>query len=248
MLIARDSARLEQLASELRAAHGVACKVVPADLARDEEIVRVAGVLEAEPDVGVLVNNAGFGSKGKLAEADIARQADMVRLHVMAPMRLSRAVLPAMLERGRGWIINVSSIAGFMHGRGNVNYCATKSYLTRFSQALDTEVYDAGVRVQALCPGFTHSEFHDRLEIDKTTIPRWMWMDAEEVVDRSLRVISRDGPVVYVPGVRNKLLVALISRMPQWVMRRGRATGQREIPRIEAGGCKGPGVGRKRRT
>jgi len=226
LLISRDQARLDATASELAAQHKVAVRTLAADLSSEAGIEIAAKALESERDVGVLVNHAGFGTHGPIHATEQSAQVRMVRLHTLAPMRLAQAVLPAMVAAKRGWLINVSSVAGFMYGPGNANYCATKAYLTRFTQALDTELQHTGVRVQALCPGFTHSEFHERMKMDKRTVPGWMWMDAGRVVDLSLAAIERDGPVVYIPGLKNKLIATFVRMLPHFVMRRGRRVGR----------------------
>ncbi|MBI3790732.1 MAG: SDR family NAD(P)-dependent oxidoreductase, partial [Gemmatimonadetes bacterium] len=166
-LVARDAARLEALAAELSAAHGVAAEAWPADLAQAAQVDGLVARLRAHPRLAVLVNNAGFGTNGVLAKADPAGQEQMVAVHVMATSRLSQAALPGMLDRRRGTIINVSSVASFTATMGNVNYCATKAYIRVFSEALALECAGRGVTVQALCPGFTYSEFHDRVGMDR---------------------------------------------------------------------------------
>ena len=221
LLISRDESRLAEVAAELGAAHGVTVRVLGADLSREAEIDRVAGLLGAEPDVGVLVNNAGFGTTGRLHVSDPAAQAAMVKLHALAPMQLTRAVLPGMVSAGRGWIINVSSIAGFMFSPGNVNYSATKAYVTRFSQGLDSELRGTGVVVQALCPGFTHTEFHERAQMEMEHVPAWLWMSADEVVAGSLRAAERGRPVVVIPGVRYWVITRVLHLVPAAVMRWG---------------------------
>jgi hypothetical protein len=226
LLIARNQSRLDQAAGELSRAYAVEVRTLSADLSTEYGIEEAAGALESEGDVGVLVNNAGFGTKGRIHEIDIEPQMQMLRLHALAPMRLARAVLPGMVARTNGWLINVSSIAGFMYGPGNANYCATKAYLTRFTQALDAELQGTGVRVQALCPGFTHSEFHERMRMDKRTVPAYLWMSADRVVDLSLATIGRDGAVVYIPGLKNKALTTLVRLLPHFLMRRGHRVGR----------------------
>ena len=219
LLISRNELRLAEVAAELGTAHGVTVRVLGADLSREAEVDRVAGVLGTEPDVGVLVNNAGFGTTGRLHVNDPAVQAAMVKLHALAPMQLTRAVLPGMVSGGRGWIINVSSIAGFTFSPGNVNYSATKAYLTRFSQGLDSELHGTGVVVQALCPGFTHTEFHERAQMDTQRLPRWAWMTADQVVEASIQAAERGRPVVVVPGLRYWLITRVLHLVPAGVMR-----------------------------
>jgi short-subunit dehydrogenase len=220
LLVARDAGRLEALATELSAAYGVPCRTMVSDLATDAGMEALAQVLAAEPEVGVLVNNAGFGTKGKLHETALDPQMDMLRLHVLAPMRLTHAVLPGMVARGRGWVINNSSVASFLYGPGNANYCATKAYLTRLTLSLDTELHRTGVVVQALCPGFTHSEFHARMRVDKGRIPSWLWLSPESVVDASLAACERGGPAVLIPTWRYRLITAVAQWVPHGVRRR----------------------------
>lgn len=216
IIVARDSTRLEALADELTLQHGVHVEVLPADLARDDGMRRVADRIAQESRLAVLVNNAGFGTRGRLVTRPVAEQATMLELHVMAPMIHTRAALPGMIERGRGWIINVSSVASFTYSAGNANYCATKAYLRVFSEALSLELDGTGVQVQALCPGFTHTEFHERAGMDKTTIPQWLWLDGQRVIDESIAQLQRNGPVVCVPSKRFGFIVTLIRYMPDW--------------------------------
>ncbi len=209
VLVARRGDRLEALAAELEAAYGIRAETLVADLTDEGDVERVAGAIAAIPNLELLVNNAGMGAEGRFYQADIGPQLDMIRLHVLASVRLSRAALPGMVERGRGGIINVASVAGFMALPENVNYCATKGYLITFSKALQLELIGTGVRVQALCPGFTHTEFHDDLrEFDKARTPKILWMPAEAVVDASLRGLAR-GEVVCIPGIGNRLIAAI---------------------------------------
>ena len=225
VVAARDRARLEVLKGELEARHGVRVEVHAADLAVEAEMLRLAARLrEGEPPV-LLVNNAGFGTRGTLAEIDPETQAAMVRLHALAPLRLSQAVLPGMIRLGRGAIVNVSSVAGFVHSPGNANYCATKAYLTSLTEGLALELRGTGVRVQALCPGFTHTEFHARMQTTGDG-PRWAWLSAEQVVRESLGCLERGGPVVCVPGAAYRAAVPLLRAAPRrligWVASRRR--------------------------
>ncbi len=206
-LVARDAARLDALGAELAARHGIVAESWPADLGRTEDVDGIVARLKAAPRVDMLVNNAGFGTQGALAKAEPAGQEQMIEVHVMTTNRLTQAALPGMLERKRGAIINVSSVASFTATEGNVNYCATKAYLRVFSEALALECKGRGVTVQALCPGFTYTEFHDRLGFDRGNVPKLMWMSAERVVDASLAAAAAGGPVVVVPGKRYKALV-----------------------------------------
>jgi short-subunit dehydrogenase len=216
ILVARDVERLRAAARELSAEHGVAVEVLPADLTNDADVDRVVARIAETPTLTLLVNNAGFGTVGSLAASPPGPQESMLRLHVLAPMRLARAALPGMLERRRGAIVNVSSVASFIYSAGNVNYCASKAYLTTFSEGLALELAGTGVRVQALCPGFTRSEFHRRMGSDTRPRPAFLWMSAEAVVRASLTELDRPGgAVVCVPGWRYKLLVGIIRLLPR---------------------------------
>lgn len=215
LLVARRRDRLEALAQEVAAAHGVRAEAFPADLAHEPGVTQVVERIRNLENLAVLVNNAGFGTGGRLIHADLARQEEMVYLHVMATMRLTQAALPGMLARGRGAVINVSSVAAYIRMKGVANYSATKSYINVFSEGLHKELAGTGVVVQALAPGFTYSEFHDTPEyrrFDRNSFPAFMWMTASEVVRRSLAAVG-NGEVVFIPGAVNRVIAA-VARAP----------------------------------
>jgi uncharacterized protein len=206
VLVARRGDRLSALAAELEGAHGIRAETLVADLIADDGVERVAETVATIPNLELLINNAGVGAEGRFCEGDIGPQIDMVRLHVLASVRLTHAALPGMTLRRHGGVINVASLAGLMALPGNVTYCATKGYLITFSKALQLELTGTGVHVQALCPGFTHTEFHDDLQdFDKARMPAILWMPAEAVVEASLDGLAR-GEVVCIPGFGNRLL------------------------------------------
>jgi short-subunit dehydrogenase len=218
LLVARDAERLRVLCDELSLQHGVTATPHAADLSRDEGMRGLAEHLAKQDRLTMLVNNAGFGTKGKLAGRPVAEQATMLELHVMAPMLLTRAVLPGMIARHEGHIITVASVASFTASMGNVNYCATKAYQRVFMEGLAMELVGTGVTVQALCPGFTHTEFHDRMQIDKTKgIPSWAWLDAADVVRDSLDQAFGGGPTVVIPNWKYKTVVFMLRHMPMWL-------------------------------
>jgi uncharacterized protein len=220
LVVARDGNRLEGLKRELEERYGIQVEVFPADLTIDTDVSLLVARITQSPQLALLINNAGFGTRGPLINTSPARQEAMLRLHTMAPMRLSQAALPMLLNNRRGGIINVSSVASFVFSAYNVNYCATKAYLTSFSEGLAAELAGTGVKVQALCPGFFRSEFHERMQVDTGHIPGWMWMSAEAVVHASLASLDRGRAVVCVPGLRYKLLVMLLRFTPHWIIAR----------------------------
>jgi uncharacterized protein len=222
ILVARRAERLEALAAELRASHGIAVETLAADLATDGGVARVVARLAASPDLALLVNNAGFGTKGYFYEAGAGQQEAMHRLHVLAPERLTRAVLPGMVERRRGGIVNVASVAGFVQTATNVSYCATKAWMKSFTEGLWLEMRQIGspVKIQALCPGYTYSEFHDVLHVNRTDVPSFLWMDAAFVVRESLRGLDR-GTLFVIPGWKYRLLVGVLKTAPRWIIQLG---------------------------
>ncbi len=214
LLTARRAERLQALALELEQQHGAVVEVFPADLADPDSLLRLEQRVAGGPALALLVNNAGFGVPGPVAEVDPDRQEAMIDVHLTATVRLCRAALPAMIEAGGGAVINVSSVAAFIPTPRGAVYSATKSFLNLFTEALDAELAGTGVRVQALCPGFTYTGFHDTPEydFDRSSIPGWLWMSADRVVQISLAALDRR-KVVVVTGWRNRLLVALL-RLP----------------------------------
>lgn len=214
ILHGRRRQRLEELAAELTGMHGVHPEILLAELSEDTGIRRVEERILAAPELSLLINNAGFNARGKLWEAEVAGMERVITVHCTATMRLTRAALPAMRACGRGGIINVSSVAGFIASPGSVNYAASKAYIIRFTEGLALELRGTGVRVQALCPGYTRTEFHSRQGIDPTHVPPSMWMQAEEVAAESLRCLRR-GKLVCVPGGRNRFVVGLARWLPR---------------------------------
>jgi short-subunit dehydrogenase len=213
VLVARGAEQLRALASEL-GKQGSAVEALPADLTEDEDLALVEKRIAAGEGLDLLINNAGFGLGADFLQSEAAAHEAMIKLHLVAPVRLARAALPAMIARRRGGLINVASVAGFLPRAGSVTYGATKGSLTFFSQALAVELWGTGVKVQALCPGLTHTEFHQRAQLDVSGKPGWLWMRPEEVVACSLRCLER-GRVVCVPGLKNRLFVALSRVLPR---------------------------------
>jgi short-subunit dehydrogenase len=216
ILVARREERLAALATELGERHPISAEVLAADLANSADVGRVESRIAELKSLDLLINNAGFGAPGSFAEADLATQQDMINVHVLASVRLARAALPGMIARRRGAIINVSSIAGLLPIPGSATYSATKAYLNFFSEALQSELRGTGVKIQALCPGFTHTEFHDtptHRGFHRSRIPEALWMSAEEVAEGSLSALDRR-QVIFVPGIKNRLVAAVARSIP----------------------------------
>ena len=225
LLVARREDRLNALAEELQAAYQVAVDTMAADLMTDEGRAALVERVRAARNFGLLVNNAGFGASGMFHKVDLDVQDRMHRLHVLTTLALSHAALQNLMARpdanGRCGIINVSSVAGFQQAPTSVSYNATKAWMTSFTNGLSIEltVQQSPVKVQALCPGFTYSEFHDRMAMDRSPIPKQFWLDARFVVAESLRGFDR-GQLIVVPGWRYKIIVAFLRAAPGAVMRR----------------------------
>ena len=211
LLAARRMERLQKLAEELGNA-----EALRADLTVDEDICRIENRIAAEPNLQFLVNNAGFGVPGSFFEADIEALDRMHRLHVIAIARLTHAALKGMVHRGVGNIINVSSVAGFFNTLHSTGYCATKAWINTFTEGLYLELKNIGspVRVQALCPGFTYSEFHDVIKMDRTKVAKRLWTKPEKVVEDSLKGLQKNKLIV-IPGWRYRLSVALLRFFPR---------------------------------
>jgi len=230
VVVARDTARLDTLASKLGRDHGIDVRVLPADLTDSTDLRRVEDAVAADEQLDLLVNNAGFGTAGDFADLDPDGEEREIRLNVVALARLTRAALPGMIRRRRGAIINVSSMAAFQPAPYNATYGGTKAYVNSFTEALAEEVRGTGVRVQALCPGFTRTEFQARAGIDTSSIPAVAWMEAGEVVAESLAAIRRGG-VVVVPGFANRATTTLTSVLPRRLLARALGASAKRLLR-----------------
>jgi short-subunit dehydrogenase len=221
VIVSRTQSRLDESAAALRNEHGVEVEVLAADLETDEGVDRVAERLQDRARrIDLLVNNAGFGTSGRVAEIEAARLRDEIGVNVMALTALTRAALPSMIERQRGWILNVSSVASFQPAPRLAVYAASKAYVTSFTEALHEELRGTGVHATVLCPGLTRTEFIQvsRGEEVATAYPGAAWMSAEAVATEGLRDAAR-GRALSVPGMQYKALVTTAGFIPRGMMR-----------------------------
>ena len=234
-LTARRADRLESLAEEIRLRTGAETYAIPADLAEPEAADAMLAEIAAQGRVvDALVNNAGYGLPGAYEATSWEGQSTFLQVLVSSVCHLSHKVLPGMVDRRFGRILNVASVAAFTPGSpGSTLYSPAKAFLVRFSQGLHLETRESGVHVSALCPGFTYSEFHDvngaRERISRSA-PSWMWMGADEVAAAGYEAVEANRPLC-VPGVHNQIISAVLKVLPdEWSM---------ALMRTRAGGLRG---------
>lgn len=230
VIVARHRARLENVSDELRARHSVNVEILAADLSKRTQLRRVAErVADRERPIDLLVNNAGFTTSRSLLKGDLADEEAMLDVLCRAVLVLSHAGALSMRERGRGHIINVSSVAGFVP---TSTYGASKAWVTAFTETLAHELEGSGVSATALCPGFTRTEFHERANLDMSGTPKAMWLEADWLVRDCLDDV-RAGKVVSIPGVQYKVIAGVAQLVPHSLMRAvsGRADSLRRRKR-----------------
>ncbi|MFF8969665.1 SDR family NAD(P)-dependent oxidoreductase [Streptomyces sp. NPDC014995] len=215
VLVARDTKRLREQATELHDRHGIEAEVLTADLSEDEGIEAVATRLgDRRNPVDLLVNNAGFGNKGRYLDVPMADELKMLKVHCEAVLRLTSAATAAMRERERGGVVNVASVAAFLP-RGT--YGASKAWVVQFTQGAAKDLAGSGVRLMALCPGFVRTEFHERAGMGTDNIPKWMWLDADKLVAEALHDLAR-GRSVSIPDPRYKALMGVAKVVPRGLL------------------------------
>ena len=217
VLVARDLPRLKGVAKELSKLYKIKAETIKADLTKPAQLAKVEKRLanNSKP-IEVLINNAGFGLKDSFLVSNLAREQELLDVLVTAPMRLSHAVLPGMIKRNSGSIVNVSSVASFIAGG---TYSAAKSYLTVFSEYLHTELRDTNIKVSALCPGFTRTEFHARGKMKMSGLPNYMWTTVDQVVAKSWRYVKA-GKLICIPGWQYMLLSSIARIAPRPLVRK----------------------------
>lgn len=224
VLVARDVERLEAVAAELREEYGVLVEVLPADLSDRADLARVeARVADRERPLELLVNNAGFGLKERFLVNPVDAETAMLDVLVTAVLRLSHAALGVMTERGHGGIINVSSAAAFLP-RGS--YSAAKAWVNSFSEWAATEYRPQGVSVMALCPGFTRTEFHGRMDVGRDSAPSFLWLDAADLVSTALADFDK-GRSLSIPSARYKAITAFARVVPNGVLQKFQSLGRK---------------------
>jgi short-subunit dehydrogenase len=224
VLVARDAERLAGVAEELRAGYGAAVEVLPADLVDRARLATVEERLaDRDRPVDLLVNNAGFGLKRRFLDNSAEDETAMTEVLVIAPLRLAHAALGAQVERGHGGVINVGSVASYLP-RGT--YSAAKAWVNSFTEWAHYEYAPRGVTVMALLPGFTKTEFHERMGVSRGSAPDWMWLDVDDLVREALDDYAK-GRVFSVPSVQYKVLATAARAVPTRLLQRFQALGRR---------------------
>ena len=221
VLTARREERLRALAARLKSAHGTSSHVISADLEGRDVPAHIFDELQARGiAVDALVNNAGYGVPGAFTSSPWQVQEAAIQVMMVGLAELTYRFLPPMVERRYGRIINVASLAGLIPATaGHTLYAASKAFVVRFSESLAYESRRFNVHVTAVCPGFTHTEFHDRTGTRKSVsrLPSWMWMDAPTVARQGYEAVMAGTPI-YINGGMNRAIYALVKRLPQGIV------------------------------
>ena len=217
VLVARDKKRLQERAKSLESEFKIKVEVLPADLSVTLQLAKVEKRLaNPKSPIEVLINNAGFGIKDSFLKSDIADEILLIDVLAKAPMQLMHSVLPQMLSRDSGTIINVSSVASFIAGG---TYSAAKAYLTVHTESLHSELSKTNIKISALCPGFTHTEFHQRGKMKMSGLPNFMWLESDRVVADSWKA-AMAGKAICIPGWQYKILSTIARFGPRPLVRK----------------------------
>lgn len=215
ILVARDLPRLQERAATLESHFNIQTHVIQADLATELGCSVVEKYIQ-DNQIDVLINNAGFGINKAFTASDLIAEQQMLDVLVKTPMRLMHLVLPAMKARNKGVVINVSSVAGYIAGG---SYSAAKSYLTVLTESLHTELKGTQIKLSALCPGFTRTEFHQRGRMSMNSLPNFMWLNSDVLVAKAWKD-AQNGRAISIPGWQYQLLVFIISALPRAIVRK----------------------------
>ena len=234
LLTDRDEDQLTLFANQLRL-DGVQVQHIIADLAKPGDLQRVVEALTAVDDLDVLINNAGFGLVCKFQNVDLQTVIDMVQVHIVANLTITRTVLPRMITRAQGSIINVASAGAFLRFPRDAAYIASKAHIVAFTECLALDLVSTGVRVQALCPAWITTDFTQGTELVKvgykSPIPKWFHISPETVVASSLRALTSAGPVTHIPTVKARVAIACIgSTLGRWLLAQMRKLGMGQKP------------------
>jgi short-subunit dehydrogenase len=218
-LVARRAERLDALAAELRAAHRIEVHTLPADLTKPGAVAELVEQVAGQGlDVDWLVNNAGFGTVGLFHTLPVERELEQIALNVEALVELTGRLLPAMVRRRRGVVMNVASVGAYLPSPHMSTYTATKAFVLSFSEAIAVELRDTGVRVLCVCPGVTRTEFQERANVETGHVPGILQQSAEEVADEAVRAVGRGSVVVN--GRLNRAAVGLLKFVPHTLVTR----------------------------
>jgi short-subunit dehydrogenase len=215
VLVARDVSRLQERASQLQSQFNVQTHIIQADLSTDAGCAAVEQYI-ANNQIDVLINNAGFGINKAFTMSELKAEQEMFDVLIRTPMRLMHGVLPGMKQRNKGVVINVSSVAGYIAGG---SYSAAKSYLTVITESLHTELANTNIKVSALCPGFTRTEFHQRGRMSMKGLPGFMWLNSDKLVAKAWSDALK-GKAVSIPGWQYQILVFVIQSLPRSIIRK----------------------------
>lgn len=220
LVVARNRDRLEELAKRLNTTYRVAVEVLAADLAQEDGLRSVETRIREDTSLELLVNSAGLASWGRFSDLDLDRELDVIRVNVIAGVRLTKAALAVMLPRRRGAIVNVASLAGYTPLPFCATYGGTKAHLVSFTRALYEELRGTGVRIQVACPAFVRTEMFSRSGADVARLPSFIWDRPETIARRSLAALRHNRRPVCLPGIRARMLLLLFRLMPGIVVQR----------------------------
>ncbi len=214
ILIDKDKEKLEDLSKDLSNEYPQEIEIRVVNLSNQSELNNLKDYVLKIDNLEILINNTGFGLSGHFTQNELVKQQEMINVHITSCFTLCRVAIPGMIERSKGFIINVSSMGALIPILGNVIYNATKVFTITFSEALQAELRNTGVKIQVLCPGYVDSGFYNSEELKgfkRATIPKRMWMTADKVTELSLKALKKD-KVIFVPGLKNRILLRILTK------------------------------------